>query len=994
MNRPPAEATLCLIVHALYRLASPCPVRILELWFPANRTLPEALSRLSFIRVAGGDVRLVPSPDLFRWLQGHPLAHLEETGIFRMGTVARALVQSARGRVYAAISLLSEYGLRRFSEAHWDEGIFVLRLCLMEMLDMDLSGADTEQLRTWNIISLLLMEAFLASPCRPLRPTLRLHARLHANASRMGDIRTGIVADVMLGLWFAMRCTCKKRYDALARALAAAEALGDSDMQALLVASRVIYHATRGDLNNCMQQHRRMQAAPGRIGNLYISVCASVVAAAASVLTGNIHEGLAGLERRLKKARQDNNRLGEMWLCTQLGNLLCSAGRPGDALRYLDRVLSCSSAFFMPMLHSFLFRVLAYYHYSRGAIGASYQCFRHTAFFKDALVARRSYYGYPWLLELLWEYRRAGLEDVPGYALMQVIARLWEGSNMHLQGAARRFEALLLEGEPGQEDRVLALLQESLARLEKVENQRELALTRRELARILTSAGRKDEALRYRKAADLFFASPSCSQHGLSCTALQSRMEEQARNVLEACEVSNDKKEYFNFFLQGLQQVLQCERSALFRILPHGGLQVLADNNLEASRSAAFTGGLLLMLENMEKLGRRFFVQGKSFVCLPSFRGERYLAYADNLYLESVLPQLGDHGLERLCWMFMTHFALAMSTQCLEQVQVRPEPVAAAEGPGGSARLYWENIPAPVRDIANRVAHTDVPVLLLGETGVGKEVLARYLHRHSGRRGKFVAIQPSSMTESLFESTLFGHEKGSFTGAVQQKIGLIEVAHEGTLFIDEVGDIPLSMQVKLLRVLQEKNFTRVGGIREQHSDFRIIGATHRDLRQMVQDGRFREDLYYRLAVIPINIPPLRGNTPLITDLAQKFALHYAQQHHVAFRGLDDETTRRLCAHSWPGNIRELKNFVERMVILSRDGIPGIGPREYPEGRSKVTEGLMDDLPSMETLKERYIRHVLQLTHNRICGPDGAESILKMKRSTLYAALHRYGLGRR
>lgn len=471
-------------------------------------------------------------------------------------------------------------------------------------------------------------------------------------------------------------------------------------------------------------------------------------------------------------------------------------------------------------------------------------------------------------------------------------------------------------------------------------------------------------------------------------------MEEQARNVLEACEVSNDKKEYFNFFLQGLQQVLQCERSALFRILPHGGLQVLADNNLEASRSAAFTGGLLLMLENMEKLGRRFFVQGKSFVCLPSFRGERYLAYADNLYLESVLPQLGDHGLERLCWMFMTHFALAMSTQCLEQVQARPEPVTAAEGPGGSARLYWENIPAPVRDIANRVAHTDVPVLLLGETGVGKEVLARYLHRHSGRRGKFVAIQPSSMTESLFESTLFGHEKGSFTGAVQQKIGLIEVAHEGTLFIDEVGDIPLSMQVKLLRVLQEKNFTRVGGIREQHSDFRIIGATHRDLRQMVQDGRFREDLYYRLAVIPINIPPLRGNTPLITDLAQKFALHYAQQHHVAFRGLDDETIRRLCAHSWPGNIRELKNFVERMVILSRDGIPGIGPREYPEGRSKVTEGLMDDLPSMETLKERYIRHVLQLTHNRICGPDGAESILKMKRSTLYAALHRYGLGRR
>lgn len=987
-------AALRLAVHALCRLRLPCPVRLLSRWFGGEGTLPDRLRELPFVRAAGGDAEAITCPELFRWLQAHPLPAAEDPAVASMGDAARALILSACGRQQAGASLLCDLGLRRLTGGEWEEAVLVLRLSLMEMLDMDLTGADAGRLRSWNGIALALMEAFLASSCRRLRPALRLHARLHANASRLGDIRTAIVADLLLGLWFAMRCTSRKRYDALARALTAAESLGDGDMRPLTIACRVIYCATRGDLNTCMRLHGQLRATPGRIGNIYTSTCAAVVSAAAAVLTGSIHEGLAALQRRLDKARQDENRLDEMWLRTQLGNLLCSAGRHGDALRHLDKALRCSSAAFMPMLHAFLFRVLAFYHYCRGAIVQSYQSFRQTVFFPDALIARRSYYGYPWLLELLWEYRRAGLPELPGYALRQAVDRLWDGGNIHLQGAARRFEALLLAETPGQEERRLTLLRQSLADLEKAENQRELALTRRELARLLAATGRKDEARPLRKAAEQFFADASCSQHGLNRAELQSHMESRARALLESCEGCANRMEYFHFFLLSLQRAFQCERSALFRIQPCGDLHAVADNNFETCRNAAFIDGLRALPDRLEPRGCAFFEREKSLVCLPVFREERYLAYADNLYLESVLPQLGEQGRERLCWMFTTHFSLALGLLRAEAADRRAQREAPEREDETDENIYWEHIPAPVRDMAGRAARANVPVLLLGETGVGKEVLARYLHRQSGRRGRFVAIQPSSMTESLFESALFGHEKGAFTGALQQKIGLIEAAHGGTLFIDEVGDIPLSMQVKLLRVLQEKTFMRVGGIREQRSDFRIIGATHRDLAQMAREGRFREDLYYRLAVIPIAIPPLRGNAALIAALARKFAAYYARRHQVPFPGLDENALARLCAHAWPGNIRELKNFVERMVILSRDGAPDLVLRGRPEERRGGMEDLAADLPTMETLRERYIRRVLELTRNRVCGPDGAEGILGMKRSTLYAALRRYGIGRR
>ncbi len=227
---------------------------------------------------------------------------------------------------------------------------------------------------------------------------------------------------------------------------------------------------------------------------------------------------------------------------------------------------------------------------------------------------------------------------------------------------------------------------------------------------------------------------------------------------------------------------------------------------------------------------------------------------------------------------------------------------------------------AQVINLCNRVAPTKASVLLLGETGTGKEIFARYVHNHSGSRDRpFIAINCAALAETLLESELFGHEKGAFTGAIAQKLGRFELADKGTLFLDEIGEISPSVQVKLLRVLQEKEFVRVGGTKPIASDVRVIAATNRDLQEEMQAKRFREDLYYRLNVFPIHIPPLRErreDTPL---LVEHFAVRAATELRVTKPEVDDDAMALLIAHNWPGNVRELQNVVERAVLMSDSG---------------------------------------------------------------------------
>jgi formate hydrogenlyase transcriptional activator len=290
------------------------------------------------------------------------------------------------------------------------------------------------------------------------------------------------------------------------------------------------------------------------------------------------------------------------------------------------------------------------------------------------------------------------------------------------------------------------------------------------------------------------------------------------------------------------------------------------------------------------------------------------------------------------------------------------------------------------------VAPADATVLLQGETGTGKERLACAVHQLSARRDHaFVTMNCSAMPSGLLESDLFGHERGAFTGAMAQKSGRFELAHGGTLFLDEVGDLPLDLQPKLLRVLQEQAFERLGSTRTRHVDVRLVAATNRDLAQMVDAGQFRADLYYRLNVFPITVPPLRQRLEDVPLLVHHFVCRYAQQLRKRIDIIPSEVMQALTHHEWPGNVRELQNVIERAVILSPGPVLQLAPDELP--RSRPSEGSPALVRTLEEVVREHILGILRETHGVIGGPQGAAKRLGLRRTTLLYRMDKLGISR-
>jgi len=320
-----------------------------------------------------------------------------------------------------------------------------------------------------------------------------------------------------------------------------------------------------------------------------------------------------------------------------------------------------------------------------------------------------------------------------------------------------------------------------------------------------------------------------------------------------------------------------------------------------------------------------------------------------------------------------------------------------------------------VLELVNTVAPTDSTVLLLGETGTGKELIARAIHEHSRRKDRtFVKLNCAAIPTGLLESELFGHEKGAFTGAISQKLGRLELADHGTLFLDEVGDIPTEIQPKLLRALQEREFERLGSAHTRKVNVRLIAATNRDLEKMVASREFRSDLYYRLHVFPIRIPPLRDRKEDIPQLVSYFVQKFAKQMQKKIETISPAVMRGLTAWEWPGNIRELENFMERAVIVTRGKsleaplaelrktiheVPIIRNRE--SGQQDIAEIVKETIQAMNAKKtvmsdfakkqrEEIVRALTE-SKGRVGGEDGAAARMDIKRSTLLSRMKKFGI---
>ena len=339
---------------------------------------------------------------------------------------------------------------------------------------------------------------------------------------------------------------------------------------------------------------------------------------------------------------------------------------------------------------------------------------------------------------------------------------------------------------------------------------------------------------------------------------------------------------------------------------------------------------------------------------------------------------------------FLTGVRRAVSRRAPAQAAGPAAPIGGIVGTSAALQIVLKQV--------ELVADTDATVLITGESGTGKELVARAIHERSRRRkGPLVRVNCAAIPESLFESELFGHVRGAFTGALNDRPGRFEAAQGGTLMLDEIGEVPLAMQPKLLRVLQEKEFERVGETRPRKIDVRIVAATNRDLAAEVEAGRFRADLFYRLDVFPIESPPLRERREDIPLLADHFIQARARRLHREPPLLSEAGLRTLMMRDWPGNIRELENVIERAIILARDGQLRFEPG--PTAATLRAPSASSPLPSLSrAAMEKHQRDVivaaLERSGGRVAGPRGAAELLGMKASTLFSRMSVLGLRRK
>jgi len=383
----------------------------------------------------------------------------------------------------------------------------------------------------------------------------------------------------------------------------------------------------------------------------------------------------------------------------------------------------------------------------------------------------------------------------------------------------------------------------------------------------------------------------------------------------------------------------------------------------------------------------------RNMICAPMVHQEKVVGVIEVLNCRNKTG-FGPRDLD-LVQIFANLAALGMvNAQRFEGLKRQNEGFKISETSTGRCVIGAQSSLKGVMMLVDKVAHTNASVLLLGETGTGKELIARTIHQQSPRaEHPFIAINCAAIPEGLLESELFGHEKGSFTGAVGQKPGRFELADGGTLFLDEVGELSPTIQVKLLRVLQEKEFTRVGGTKTLTTDVRIIAATHRDLKQMMHDGRFREDLYYRLNVFPIHLPPLRDRREDIPDLVRYSIGRVAADLNVPITEVTSETMHLLMAYHWPGNIRELQNVMERAVLLSCGR--NISPEDLPkEITGQADAQILPQISTCMSLPEHEKILCLQALEKNNWNQSQAARELGITRDHMRYRIKKFGLKKR
>ncbi|MDO5537168.1 MAG: sigma-54 dependent transcriptional regulator [Desulfovibrionaceae bacterium] len=844
-----------------------------------------------------------------------------------------------------------------------------------------------------------------------------------ACAARLGDIRSELLLNLSEGILLSFSPSHNTEYShsLLTASLDRIRELGDRDILIETAPGVGLLQFMEGSFSEALASLEAAAGAlPASVSCLDGGGTRAMAVAAGQ--TGQPGRACGCLIEALHEAELAGNVWQEKWSLAQLADTLVCLGRRDEGLALLNGLLERIDPESETFLWFWAMRALAHCQYENGGIEESRGTFARAIAYTRAWF-REPFYFSSWLLDMLHSYSQAGFPSIPGCAFEDELRRCAHSPNRHLAGCAARIAA-----------------EEHIAK-------GEFRAARRGLVRALRSARRTGAVLEVAKCCDLLALCQSERQTRRRAffediaEGIYLRHTDYARalrddgtgspeggggstgRTVRRFDGTKVSVATFRETLRSLPPVYETG-AALSRLLTaftdcfeiERAVLVSDGESFAPVRrhvSAAELGrghfGELLAAGLREiDAGRRLPWHqegGARFVPVPLAAGSRpALLVFESVYFHELADCFGAEEFAEIGRILgdavdgILRLAEGIRTALSEMAPPAPLPdsrTGAADADGSVQGREWSRI----LRLAEKAAPTDAAILILGETGVGKEVLARKLHELSGRKGHFVAVHPASISSQLVESELFGHEKGAFTGAVKQKQGLVELADEGTLFIDEVGDVPMEAQVRLLRVLQEKTFMRIGGIREITSRFRLVCATNRDLLHMVDEGTFRRDFYYRISTIPFTIPPLRERKDEIPALVRRYHELFCRQYGKTLPPPDAREIEALTRYAWPGNIRELRSRVESAVILheghllagleaepSRAAAPA-RPSAVPD----LAESLYEGLPSMEELQKTYIRRVLRLTRGKIDGEGGALAILKMKRSTLYAKIRAWGL---
>lgn len=738
-------------------------------------------------------------------------------------------------------------------------------------------------------------------------------------------------------------------------------------------------------------------------------------------ITGRVARGLGLIEAIQERAVSKKYLKTQAFTHSVIAIILLEVRRMRDAEPHINEALKIGKKIGSELALWMAEGCKAYLMFCQGNFKEAKELLESAVFHSTNLG--QSHHPSPFLIEILWSLHKAKRISIGGYSFTSEIERLMDWPDIYMKGVALRYRALEKKISGAEFKEVERLLEESQELLKEAGAQIELGRTQVELAKLLVENKERARAEEFARTAYGILSEINSSLFPSELLFLIETRSKENRIFHGISELSNainslpDSNSYLGEVVTILTDMFGAERAAILLQddTANESFSVAATRNFNPEELQQFSKGHLknllvsaiedkrpLIITNTDKdpiQESLYNLPVKSFACIPLIIDSRVIGviYTDNRLLEGIFSKNDLVIMTAIA----SQVALSLKATTLhrelkdlrENMSRGDFHQAAISENSGFPRIIGKS--GAIRRVlvkAKKVSGTEATVLILGETGVGKELLARAIHQLSHRKEKlFITINVSALTENLLTTELFGYEKGAFTSAEKSKVGRFEMADGGTIFLDEIGDLSMEAQVKLLRVLQEGEFERVGGTRTIRSDFRLIAATNKDLRQMVAKGEFRSDLFYRINTFPIEIPPLREREEDIPDIAMHFMRRYARKNRKNLLSISNHELKKLLGYAWPGNIRELEHIIERAVILSEGKVFEITDFEIERPSPAEEDGGKMELLPLEDIDRGYIIKVLNHTKWRIRGERGAAKILGLKPSTLEFRIKKLGI---